>query len=139
MSRGLAVSLPPSCGKLFDAIGISDAIESVGFPRSTGNTVWWGGGDPRVELFASGALGWQVDVDALANVILSEAIAAGVAVERSTVREHPDGFVLDCTGRSGVIARATGLRQFPKGREPWRSSACGGATAVGRCPTIRTP
>ena len=115
VSRGLAVSLPPSCGKLFDAIGIGDAIESVGFPRSTGNTVWWGGGDPRVELFASGALGWQVDVDALANVILSEAITAGVAVERSTVREHPEGFVLDCTGRSGVIARATGLRQLPEG------------------------
>jgi 2-polyprenyl-6-methoxyphenol hydroxylase-like FAD-dependent oxidoreductase len=52
VSRGLAVSLPPSCGKLFDAIGIADAIEDVGFPRSTGNTVWWGGGDPRVEMFA---------------------------------------------------------------------------------------
>jgi flavin-dependent dehydrogenase len=115
VSRGLAVSLPSSCGKLFDAIGVSDAIESVGFPRSTGNTVWWGGGEPRVELFASGARGWQVDVDALANVILSEAIAEGVVVEHSTVREHPDGFVLDCTGRSGVIARATGLRQWPDG------------------------
>ena len=115
VSRGLAVALPPSCGKLFDAIGVSDAIESVGFPRSTGNTVWWGGRDPRVELFASGARGWQVDVDALANVILSEAITAGVAVEQSTVRELPDGFVLDCTGRAGVIARATRLRQLPEG------------------------
>ena len=115
VSRGLAVSLPPSCGKLFDAIGISDAIERVEFPRSTGNTVWWGGGDPRVELFASGARGWQVDVDALANVILTEAIAAGVVVEQSTVREQPDGFVLDCTGRAGVIARATRLRQWPEG------------------------
>jgi flavin-dependent dehydrogenase len=115
VSRGLAVSLPPSCGKLFDAIGISDAIERVEFPRSTGNTVWWGGGDPRVELFASDARGWQVDVDALANVILTEAIAAGVVVEQSTVREQPDGFVLDCTGRAGVIARATRLRQWPEG------------------------
>ena len=115
VSRGLAVSLPPSCGKLFDAIGVGDAIESVGFPRSTGNTVWWGGGDPRVELFASGARGWQVDVDALANVILSEAIASGVGVEQSTVREHPDGFVLDCTGRSGVVARATRVREFIEG------------------------
>jgi flavin-dependent dehydrogenase len=115
VSRGLAVSLPPSCGKLFDAIGVADAIERVGFPRSTGNTVWWGSSDPRVELFASGARGWQVDVDALANAILSEATAAGVVVEQSTVREHPDGFVLDCTGRSGVIARATGLRKFAEG------------------------
>lgn len=115
VSRGLAVSLPPSCGKLFDAIGVGDAIERVEFPRSTGNTVWWGRGDPRVELFASGARGWQVDVDALANVILSEAIAAGVVVEQSAVREPPGGFVLDCTGRSGVIARANRLRQFPEG------------------------
>jgi len=115
VSRGLAVSLPPSCGKLFDAIGVGDAIERVAFPRSTGNTVWWGSSEPRVELFPRGARGWQVDVDALANVILSEAIAAGVVVEQSTVREQPDGFVLDCTGRSGVIARAHLLRQFPEG------------------------
>lgn len=115
VSRGLAVSLPPSCGKLFDAIGVSEAIERTGFPRSTGNTVWWGGGDARVELFAHGARGWQVDVDALANVMLSEATAAGVSVEQSTVREQPDGFVLDCTGRAGVIARATRLRLFDEG------------------------
>jgi len=115
VSRGLAVSLPPSCGKLFDAIGIGDAVERVGFPRSTGNTVWWGSGDPRVELFAGGARGWQVDIDALANVILSEALAAGVVVEQSMVREPPKGLVLDCTGRSGVIARATGQRQFTEG------------------------
>jgi flavin-dependent dehydrogenase len=115
VSRGLAVSLPPSCGKLFDAIGVGDAIERVGFPRSTGNTVWWGSGDPRVELFASGTRGWQVDVDALADVILSEAIAAGVVVEQAMAREHPSAFVLDCTGRSGVIARAKRVRQFIEG------------------------
>ncbi|HEX6163349.1 MAG TPA: hypothetical protein VFZ31_08290, partial [Vicinamibacterales bacterium] len=115
VSRGLAVSLPPSCAKLFDAIGISQAIERVAFPRSTGNTVWWGAGEPRVELFARGARGWQVDVDALANVILNEATEAGVTLEQSTVRDHPDGFVLDCTGRSGVIARAEKVRQFIDG------------------------
>jgi flavin-dependent dehydrogenase len=115
VSRGLAVSLPPSCGKLFDAIGVSEAIERTGFPRSTGNTVWWGSSDARVEPFAGGARGWQVDVDALADVILTEATSAGVSVERSMLSEHPDGFVLDCTGRAGVIARATRLRQFDEG------------------------
>ena len=109
------MSLPPSCGKLFDAIGVSEAIERTGFPRSTGNTVWWGGGDARIELFAGGASGWQVDVDAFADVMLTEAIAAGVVVEQSTVREQPDGFVLDCTGRSGVISRLTRLRQQSEG------------------------
>jgi len=115
ISRGLAVSLPPSCGKLFDAIGITGAIERTGFPRSTGNTVWWGSDDARVESFADGVLGWQVDVDALANVILTEAIEAGVVVEHAYATEQSDGFVLDCTGRTGVIARATRLRQFDEG------------------------
>jgi flavin-dependent dehydrogenase len=121
-SRGLAVSLPPSCGKLFDAIGVSGAIARAGFPRSAGNTVWWGG-DARVEPFAEGAAGWQVDVDALANVMLTEAIDAGVEVERT----HADGdrrggsldsaasFILDCTGRSGVIARERKVREFYEG------------------------
>ena len=112
VSSGLAVSLPPSCAKPFDAIGVSAAIERAGFLRSTGNTVWWGGGGRRVERFESGALGWQVEVDALANVLLSEAIDAGVTVERAIVRDLPDGFVLDCTGRAGVIARAMKLRQL---------------------------
>jgi flavin-dependent dehydrogenase len=115
-SRGLAVSLPPSCARLFDAIGVSDAIERAGFMRSTGNTVWWGAGDGRVERFEPGVLGWQLDVDALANVLLSEAIDAGVSVEHANVREYPEGFVLDCTGRTGVIARAAKLRQFDEGR-----------------------
>ena len=115
VSRGLAVSVPPSCARLFDAIGVSNAIERAGFMRSTGNTVWWGGGEGRIERFEPGALGWQLDVDALANVLLSEALDAGVTVEHSIVREYPDGLVLDCTGRSGVIARAGKLREFDEG------------------------
>ena len=120
VSRGLAVSLPPSCGKLFDAIGVSDAIERAGFLRSTGNTVWWGGGDARVETFADGARGWQVDVDALAEVMLDQRDRRRRrASNESTVTEldavHRRRFVLDCTGRAGVIARATGLRQFDEG------------------------
>jgi len=117
-SRGLAVSLPPSCAKLFDAIGISDLIERTGFPRSTGNTVWWGGSDARIENFASGAFGWQVDVDALANVMLTAAADAGVVVERSTLAGFDpsrNSIVLDCTGRSGVVARAKKLREFVDG------------------------
>ena len=118
--RGLAVSIPPSCAKLFEAIGVSDAIDRAGFFRSTGNTVWWGGGDARVEPFAEGASGWQLDVERLSEVLLGCAIAAGVSVERTTITEldrprSSDEFVLDCSGRSGVIARRTGLRQFDEG------------------------
>jgi 2-polyprenyl-6-methoxyphenol hydroxylase-like FAD-dependent oxidoreductase len=115
ISRGLAVALPPSCAKLFDAIGISEAIERTGFLRSTGNTVWWGGGEARVEPFPRGTLGWQVDIDALADVILTEAVAAGVRVEHGHISEPPGGYVLDCTGRSGVIARTAKVRRFDDG------------------------
>jgi flavin-dependent dehydrogenase len=119
-ARGLAVSVPPSCAKLFDAIGVSDAIDGAGFLRSTGNTVWWGGGDARVEPFAEGARGWQLDVERLSEVMLGRAIASGVHVERTTITELDaaspmDPFVLDCSGRTGVIARRTGLRQFDDG------------------------
>ncbi|MDP2391219.1 MAG: FAD-dependent monooxygenase, partial [Acidobacteriota bacterium] len=81
----LAVSVPPSTDKLFEAVGISDAIERAGFIRSTGNTVWWGQSQPRVEPFAGGALGWQVPLQRLDAVMLAEATAAGVAVERRLV------------------------------------------------------
>ncbi len=115
----LAVSLPPSCYKLFDAIGVSDAIDRAGFIRSTGNTVWWGSPDLRVEMFAAGALGWQVDTHVLDAVMLEQAASAGVSIERRVITE-PDvagggGFVLDCSGRSGVLARAKGLRQYDEG------------------------
>ena len=106
----LAVSLPPSCDKLFAAIGVSDAIDRANFIRSTGNTVWWGGSG-RVEPFASGALGWQLDVSQLAQVMLQRAIAGGVIVERQLVADVPGGFVLDCTGRAGIVARVKNLRR----------------------------
>lgn len=112
----LAVSVPPSCAKLFDAIGVSSAIDRAGFMRSTGNTVWWGSRDVRIEPYADGARGWQVEVGVLSEVLLAQAVAAGAQVDR-TVIDHtqaasPDAFVLDCTGRAGVIARRTGLRQY---------------------------
>jgi flavin-dependent dehydrogenase len=136
----LAESIPPSCGKLFDAIDAREAIERAGFIRSTGNTVWWGSDTPRVELFAEGGRGWQVEAEALARVLLAEAMRAGVEVERRTltadgIRQTVDPstphleessdvltasggegpFVLDCSGRGGVLARANGLRVYDEG------------------------
>ncbi len=110
------MSLPPSCAKLFDAVGVSAAIERAGFVRSTGNTVWWGRPDPRVELFASG-LGWQVDLARLENILLDAAAGAGVVVERAVAdrSNHHAAFVLDCTGRAGVLARGRNLRRHHDG------------------------
>ncbi|MGH7616699.1 MAG: FAD-dependent monooxygenase, partial [Gemmatimonadaceae bacterium] len=58
--RALAESLPPSCTKLFDEIGVRGAIDRASFMRATGNTVQWAGRDLRVEAFDFGLLGYQV-------------------------------------------------------------------------------
>lgn len=125
----LAVSVPPSCAKLFSEIGVSDIVDRAGFIRSTGNTVWWGGHEARIEQFADGVRGWQLDVGRLSELILREAIASGAEVERRVVVDRPRGFVLDCTGRAGVMARAMGVRQQEPGLRTvaligeWRSSS----------------
>jgi flavin-dependent dehydrogenase len=112
----LAVSIPPSAAKLFDAVGVSDAIDAAGFIRSTGNTVWWGGSDARVEPFTAGARGWQLEVDRLSQVLLDRAMATGVRVDRRIVSEPArSGFVLDCTGRAGIVARLNGVRRHTIG------------------------
>jgi flavin-dependent dehydrogenase len=143
----LAVSLPPSCAKLFDVIGVSEAIDRAGFIRSTGNTVWWGG-DARVEPFAEGARGWQVDLAVLETVLLGEAQRAGAVIERQVLRRGAHttrsamarsatadearsakaDFTLDCSGRSGLIARSLNLRLYHEGPKTiglageWRST-----------------
>src|SRR3954471_20089742 len=58
--RPIAESLPPSCVKLFERLGVRADIDGAGFVRATGNTVKWGGGEPRVELFDPIAQGYQV-------------------------------------------------------------------------------
>jgi flavin-dependent dehydrogenase len=125
--RPLAESLPPSCAKLFSAIGALHAVDAAGFYRSTGNTVWWGADAPRSESFPAGTLGYQVERGAFDAVMRGHARAAGAALLDSTVRdvellpggarvvtaegsEHSAPFVLDCSGRAGVVARARGWR-----------------------------
>ncbi|HYE85633.1 MAG TPA: FAD-dependent monooxygenase [Vicinamibacterales bacterium] len=112
----LVVSLPPSCAKLFDALGLTEDIDRAGFIRSTGNTVWWGGSGARVEAFAGDARGWQLDVGRLSAIITKQAIAAGARHQHRMVVDVPRGFVLDCSGRSGVIARARHVRRQDEAR-----------------------
>ncbi|HXG89044.1 MAG TPA: FAD-dependent monooxygenase [Vicinamibacterales bacterium] len=111
----LAESLPPSTGKLFDILGIRDRIDAAGFVRSTGNTVWWGTDQARVEAFVAGGLGWQVTAHQLEPLLQQAAREAGVAIEYRRAKEAGSdpqaAFVLDCTGRSGLLARARGWRQ----------------------------
>ena len=134
----LAESLPPSVGKLLDRVGVRSAVDAAGFVRATGNTVWWGTNDARVESFGAGSLGWQVRRDRFDTVLLAEAEEAGTrVVRRAIVREVLRGaggtsivhydlrgrqrsltarWVLDCTGRAGLLARRDWRRADPAGR-----------------------
>ena len=136
----LAESIPPSVGKLLDRAGVLPAIDAAGFIRATGNSVWWGTSAPRVETFADGALGWQVRRDAFDRVLLHEAGRAGATIVRPAIVRDvrlaagPDGtsiveyehrgrrgsvaarWVLDCTGRAGLLARREWRRPDAAGR-----------------------
>jgi flavin-dependent dehydrogenase len=125
--RALAESLPPSCTKLFDQLGIRSAVDAAGFIRSTGNTVQWARAKKAIEPFESGALGYQVARDAFDAVLIGSAKTAGAQIRvdatASDVAREPSGewrvsyrsasgddavharWVFDCSGRSGVVAR----------------------------------
>jgi flavin-dependent dehydrogenase len=92
--RSLGESIPPSCVALLDRVGFS----GHDFFRSTGNTVRWGG-EQRVEHFPRGSFGYQVD-RAEFDAFVQRDLPITFADERPRAR-----WTLDCTGRSGIIAR----------------------------------
>ncbi len=132
--RALAESIPPSAKKALSALGLANAVEAAGFHPWTGNTVWWGDALPRVEPFAAGQCGYQVPRDRFDAVLLEEAARAGVTVVHGFARDvdldagaaliDVDGetrrvsfrFVLDCSGRAGVIARKARREAEPSHR-----------------------
>jgi 2-polyprenyl-6-methoxyphenol hydroxylase-like FAD-dependent oxidoreductase len=79
--QAIAESLPPSCRPLFRHVGIEAALDATDFPRSTGNTVWWGG-DERVELFDGGETGWQAPAAELEELLLELASEQGTRLIR---------------------------------------------------------
>ena len=141
-AASLAESLPPSCRKVFEAVGVRDAIEAAGFVTTRGNTVCWEGARPRAATFGGGGRGLQVLRRDFDRVLRAEARRAGAAVRTGvTVRRVSTGsparfagdtnaaeegqagvtldgrdergrsvtaqarFVLDCSGRAGIVAR----------------------------------
>jgi flavin-dependent dehydrogenase len=121
-ARPLPESLPPSCGKLLDLLGVRDALDRAPHVRSTGNTVWWGGSDARIEYFGGEASGWQLTSSTLEHVLVGAARDAGVEVQsrRAGIEDVEDragaSFVIDCTGRGGLTARARGWRVYEPGK-----------------------
>jgi flavin-dependent dehydrogenase len=116
----LPESLTPSCGKFFDLLGIRARIDGAGFVRSAGHTVWWGSAAARAEPFADGLHGWQATTVRLSQVMLGAAADAGCVVERrglsaDEVLAWPAAWRIDCTGRSGVLAKPFGERRYEPG------------------------
>lgn len=116
----LPVSLTPSCGKFFDLMGIRSVIDGLGFVSSTGHTVWWGSADARVEPFDTGVWGWQAGPARLGRALLRSAAEAGATVLHEAITAEqalawPATYRLDCTGRSGVLAKSLGGRRYEPG------------------------
>jgi flavin-dependent dehydrogenase len=126
-----AESLPPSTRKPLLMLGAADAAWGGPFLHATGNTTAWGSA-PRVERFARGEHGLQVERGAWDALLLRLAADAGAIVLDGAKAEAvrlPEGggnatvewrsdvasgridaaWVLDASGRAGVIARQ-GLR-----------------------------
>ncbi|MEE8161572.1 MAG: tryptophan 7-halogenase [Acidobacteriota bacterium] len=134
----LAESLPPSSRKLFDHLGILGQVDEAGFYRSSGNTVWWGEAAGRVETFPGSSENWgyQVLRSDFDHLLLQLAGVSGACVHaHGTVSqvdletggparlEYQTGdgkkgqvtalFVLDCSGRAGVLARRNLRKREP--------------------------
>ncbi|MBL8292177.1 MAG: NAD(P)/FAD-dependent oxidoreductase [Bryobacterales bacterium] len=129
-----AESLPPSIRRLLRVVGVE---EPGGLARSAGNLVYWGTDEPRMEAFQDGH-GFHVKRTAwdhyLRGLYRGEMIRAkakgfdgrGVALEDGRVVEGR--FVLDCSGRRGMLGKD--MRVL----EPNRTACLCGMWAVAGAP-----
>lgn len=102
----LAESLPPSCRKVFEAVGVREAIERAGFLTAGGNMVCWDGGPPRVATFGGGRVGHQVLRRDFDRLLLTEASRAGARVRTGvTVRDVAFGEVASAPVGDGPPGR----------------------------------
>lgn len=127
----LAESIPPSAEKLLSELGVLDAMRKAGFYPNRGNTVWWAGSDVRREPFLDDESGFHVDRMGLEGVLLGQAEEVGVQVYDGATARSADEvnggwvircdttrgsvelntpWVLDATGRHGLLARKEGRK-----------------------------
>jgi FADH2-dependent halogenase/halogenation protein CepH len=127
-SRTLAESIPPSAQRVLATLGVLTSMEDAGFLPWLGNMVWWANADCRIESFMPGQSGYLVDRRAFDRRLQRLAAEAGAHLRTGIVRSvevAPEikvevngelqtlrsAFVLDCSGRAGVIARR-GMREL---------------------------
>jgi flavin-dependent dehydrogenase len=122
-------SLTPRILPILDFLGVRARIESAGFLRMAGHTVYWGGDQPRTSYYSEdysrrGFQVWRADFDSLLlqyareggvhvleehfvkNVLLHD---SGVTVITPHGQTHA-AFFIDATGHAGMLARQQ-LRQ----------------------------
>lgn len=124
-ARSLAESLPPSVRKVLAAARLLDRVEAEGFHPNRGNAALWHG-EARRDDFGGGATGFHVLRSRFDALLLRSAVEAGVGVVRGAARvpgrtgdrwsvpvdleggqravSRPE-WLLDCTGRTGLVAR----------------------------------
>ena len=125
-AKWLAESIPGSARKLLGHVGALDALDEAGFVPNLGNTVWWAGMPRREERFRVAQSGFHARRGEVEAAFLDVARAAGVRVVAdgpvtsagtesgawwvaSRTARHRGRWLLDASGRAGVVARQ-GLR-----------------------------
>ena len=126
-AHSLAESLPPSTRKVLAATGLLGVVEAGGFQPNGGNTALWGG-DGRRDDFTGGATGFHILRSRFDALLRGAAAEAGAEIVRGVARlpervadgegwrvevglgggsraEICTGWILDCTGRAGILAR----------------------------------
>jgi flavin-dependent dehydrogenase len=127
----LAESLPSSSRKLLRFLGLLDRVDAAGLHPNQGNIAEWAGA-ARVTRTAD--VGFHVSRDRFDGILRDAAVAARVQMVEAVVQRVEVGdpvrvtcatrdgrvvtsharYVLDCSGRAGVIARR-GLRRTGAG------------------------
>ena len=107
--HSMAECLPPSTHKVLRFLGIEAPCAAAGFFATSGNTVWWGGSRRRVEPYPEG-MGYQVLRRDFDRLLLGLAETAGARVVAPGGPRPEAKFVLDCSGRAGVLSRAYRVR-----------------------------
>lgn len=128
--HSLAESLPPSVRKLLAFVGALDIVDAAGFHPNEGNVSRWAG---RSATVSTETPGYHVPRAAFDRLLRDRARARGAALVDAHVRHidlsrrpvvectsgrdvrtYSPSFVLDCTGRTGIVARR-GLRRADAG------------------------
>lgn len=120
----LAESLPASTRKLLRLVGQIEVVDSAGFHPNQGNVSRWAGREATAE---SADAGYHVSRSVFDRLLREHARAQGASIIDAKVQRvdvcgegparagaHQAQFVLDCTGRAGLVARR-GLRRADVG------------------------